>query len=81
MTTYEAIYMLRETKKLVLRKEKMKKNVKRPYGCIVPPNATLMKQLPATEPDYGVIRQKPYTFYSSVFGFEMALKALNINIT
>jgi abnormal spindle-like microcephaly-associated protein len=80
MTTYEAIYMLRETKKLVLRKEKMKKNVKRPFGCIEPPNPTLMKQLPAIEPDYGVIRQKPYVFYSSVFAFDRVLEALSINL-
>jgi abnormal spindle-like microcephaly-associated protein len=78
MTTYEAIYMLRETKKLVERKEKMKKNVKRPNGCIVSP--TQMKQLPAIEPDYGVIRQKPYVFYSSVFAFDKVLEALSINL-
>lgn len=72
---------LRETKKLVLRKEKMRKNDGRPpYGCLERPTPALMKASPNTEVDYGVVKKKPYIFYSSVFAFESILKSLDVQI-
>ncbi|XP_035902874.1 protein abnormal spindle [Anopheles stephensi] len=81
MISKDAIYMLRETKKLVQRKEKMRKNVQRPVGCLVAPNPQLMRTVPALEPDYGVNRTKPYVFYSSVFGFERVLQKLEVDLS
>uniref|UniRef100_A0AAG5CSS1 Calponin-homology (CH) domain-containing protein n=1 Tax=Anopheles atroparvus TaxID=41427 RepID=A0AAG5CSS1_ANOAO len=81
MISKDAIYMLRETKKLVQRKEKMRKNVQRPVGCLLAPNPQLMCTVPALEADFGVNRSKPYVFYSSVFGFERVLQMLDVNIS
>lgn len=81
MISREAIFMLRETKKLVQRKENMRKNVKKPVGCLAPPDPTLMRMEPALEPDYGVIRSKPYVFYSSVFAFDTVLNVLDVDIS
>uniref|UniRef100_A0A182LVJ5 Calponin-homology (CH) domain-containing protein n=1 Tax=Anopheles culicifacies TaxID=139723 RepID=A0A182LVJ5_9DIPT len=60
MISKDAIFMLRETKKLVQRKEKMRKNVQRPVGCLVAPNPQLMCTVPSLEPDFGVNRTKPF---------------------
>lgn len=86
MTTPEAIYVVRETKKLVARKEKMKQNVRKP----TPPTLALGKShnkpplnprsYPSIEPDYGVVRTKPYIFISSVFAFDTILLKLGIEI-
>uniref|UniRef100_A0A4Y0BN53 Calponin-homology (CH) domain-containing protein n=1 Tax=Anopheles funestus TaxID=62324 RepID=A0A4Y0BN53_ANOFN len=81
MISKDAIFMLRETKKLVQRKEKMRKNVQRPVGCLVAPNPQLMRTVPSLEPDFGVNRTKPYVFYSSVFGFERVLQMLEVDLT
>ncbi|KFB52682.1 AGAP003703-PA-like protein [Anopheles sinensis] len=81
MISKDAIYMLRETKKLVQRKEKMRKNVQRPVGCLLAPNPQLMRTVPALEADFGVNRSKPYVFYSSVFGFERVLQMLDVNLS
>ncbi|XP_055587217.1 protein abnormal spindle [Uranotaenia lowii] len=81
MISREAIFMLRETKKLVQRKENMRKNVKKPVGCLVPPDPSLMRMVPCLAPDYGVIRSKPYVFYSSVFAFDTVLSALDVDIS
>ncbi|XP_035795559.1 protein abnormal spindle-like [Anopheles albimanus] len=82
MISRDAIFMLRETKKLVQRKEKMRRNVQRPpVGCLVPPSPQLMRTLPALDPDFGVDRSKPYVFYSSVFGFEKVLQKLEVDLT
>ncbi|XP_052891849.1 protein abnormal spindle [Anopheles moucheti] len=81
MVSKDAIFMLRETKKLVQRKEKMRKNVQRPVGCLVAPNPQLMRTVPSLEPDFGVNRTKPYIFYSSVFGFERVLQMLEVDLT
>ncbi|XP_067618034.1 protein abnormal spindle [Eurosta solidaginis] len=83
MTTPEAIYVVRETKKLVARKERMNQNVRKP---VAPTRATKQQQfplraLPSLEPDYGVIHNKPYTFVSSVFAFDMVLAKLEIEVT
>ncbi|KAH8417141.1 hypothetical protein KR222_004381, partial [Zaprionus bogoriensis] len=85
MTNTEAIYMVRETKKLVARKEKMKQNARKPQVSVYgrhgqqlptfPPRA-----LPSLEPDFGIIRGSPYTFISSVFAFDTILCKLKIDI-
>ncbi|XP_055848549.1 protein abnormal spindle [Episyrphus balteatus] len=84
MTTAEAIYVVRETKKLVARKEKMKKNIRKPLmSAAVRDHHGIVfgdKALPSLEPDYGVIRNKPYVFISSVFGFDSVLSKLKIDI-
>ncbi|XP_052867469.1 protein abnormal spindle [Anopheles cruzii] len=82
MISKDAIFMLRETKKLVKRKENMRKNVQRPpVGCLVPVSPQLMRTVPALQPDYGVDRSKPYVFYSSVFGFEKVLQMLEVDLS
>uniref|UniRef100_A0A1B0BRY7 Abnormal spindle-like microcephaly-associated protein ASH domain-containing protein n=1 Tax=Glossina palpalis gambiensis TaxID=67801 RepID=A0A1B0BRY7_9MUSC len=89
MTTTDATYMLRETKKLVARKEKMKQNLRKlsqTKFCNSPRQQQQLSQkfsshvLPSLEPDYGVIRTSPYTFISSVFAFETVLHKLGIEI-
>ncbi|KAH8382432.1 hypothetical protein KR009_003505, partial [Drosophila setifemur] len=86
MTNTEAIYMVRETKKLVARKEKMKQNARKP-----PPTTTgryqtqplpsfSQRALPGLEPDFGIIRYSPYTFISSVYAFDTILCKLDIDI-
>uniref|UniRef100_A0A1A9V0G2 Calponin-homology (CH) domain-containing protein n=1 Tax=Glossina austeni TaxID=7395 RepID=A0A1A9V0G2_GLOAU len=88
MTTTDAIYMLRETKKLVARKEKMKQNLRKSSQtnlCNSPRQRQLSPKfsshvLPSLEPDYGVIRTSPYTFISSVYAFDTVLKKLGIDV-
>ncbi|XP_073828241.1 microtubule assembly factor abnormal spindle [Musca autumnalis] len=86
MTTTDAIYMVRETKKLVARKEKMKQNVRKPVAATTQRGMASQQQnfssraLPSLEPDYGVIRNKPYTFISSVYAFDTILYKLGIDI-
>ncbi|XP_061402805.1 protein abnormal spindle [Musca vetustissima] len=87
MTTTDAIYMVRETKKLVARKEKMKQNVRKPVAVAITQRGMGSQQqnfssraLPSLEPDYGVIRNKPYTFISSVYAFDTILYKLGIDI-
>ncbi|KAH8251854.1 hypothetical protein KR038_009802, partial [Drosophila bunnanda] len=86
MTTTEAIYMVRETKKLVVRKEKMKQNARKP--AIVPMGryetnkapVFTKSALPSLEPDFGIIRFSPYTFVSSVFAFDTILCKLQVDM-
>uniref|UniRef100_A0A1A9WF94 Uncharacterized protein n=1 Tax=Glossina brevipalpis TaxID=37001 RepID=A0A1A9WF94_9MUSC len=91
MTTTDAIYMVRETRKLVARKEKMKQNVRKPILANVFNNQQQQQQqqlsprfsshaLPSLEPDYGVIHTSPYTFISSVYAFESVLQKLGIDV-
>lgn len=86
MTTTEAIYMVRETKKLVVRKEKMKQNARKPpvvpmgrYQTEKTPVFT-KSALPSLEPDFGIIRFSPYTFVSSVFAFDTILCKLQVDM-
>ncbi|XP_017058499.1 protein abnormal spindle [Drosophila ficusphila] len=86
MTNPEAIYMVRETKKLVARKEKMKQNARKPppvpkgrYQTQKMPVFTF-SALPSLDPDFGIIRYSPYTFVSSVFAFDTILCKLQIDI-
>lgn len=79
MTTHEAIYLLRETKKLVIRKEKMRQNIKPLLNVTVPCiSARQKRQLPMIETDYGLRSNKSYIFYSSVFAFDTILSKLQI---
>ncbi|CAD6994511.1 unnamed protein product [Ceratitis capitata] len=84
MTTAEAIYVVRETKKLVARKERMNQNLRNPVALA---RANKRQQqfpnhaLPSLEPDYGVIHNKPYTFVSSVYAFDMLLRELEIEVS
>ncbi|XP_034660450.1 protein abnormal spindle [Drosophila subobscura] len=86
MTNTEAIYMVRETKKLVARKEKMKQNARKhpPITNVRHPSQQLQtfspRALPSLEPDFGIIRNSPYTFISSVFAFDTILCKLKIDI-
>lgn len=83
MTTPEAIYVVRETKKLVARKERMNRNLRKPVGSARVPKQQQFadRALPSLEPDYGVIHNKPYTFVSSVFAFDMLLAELEIEVS
>lgn len=82
MTTREAIYTVRETKKLLLRKEKMRQNVRKvvSYNRHAPQPINLQRTYPSLEPDYGVIKNKPYIFVNSVFAFDSVLSKLDIEI-
>ncbi|XP_017142609.1 protein abnormal spindle [Drosophila miranda] len=86
MTNTEAIYMVRETKKLVARKEKMKQNARKhpPITSLRHPSHQMQvfspHALPSLEPDFGIIRNSPYTFVSSVFAFDTILCKLKIEI-
>lgn len=85
MTTSDAIYVVRETKKLVARKEKMRQNVRKPtttglFGKASQKPIFNSRAYPSVEPDYGVIRTKPYIFVSSVFAFDTILQKLGIEI-
>ncbi|XP_030375918.1 protein abnormal spindle [Scaptodrosophila lebanonensis] len=87
MTTTDAIYMVRETKKLVLRKEKMKQNARKQpvvvnsrYGQQQQQPVFSSRALPSLEPDFGIIRYRPYTFISSVYAFDTILCKLGIDI-
>ncbi|XP_016981913.2 protein abnormal spindle [Drosophila rhopaloa] len=85
MTNTEAIYMVRETKKLVARKEKMKQNARKPPPTSFGRHQTQKMNftpsaLPSLEPDFGIIRYSPYTFVSSVFAFDTILCKLQIDM-
>ncbi|XP_060650031.1 LOW QUALITY PROTEIN: protein abnormal spindle [Drosophila nasuta] len=85
MTNTEAIYMVRETKKLVARKEKMKQNARKPlvsaFSRYEQQTPTFQpRSLPSLEPDFGIIRSSPYTFISSVFAFDTILSKLRIDL-
>lgn len=77
MVSEESKFMLREIRKLVLRKENMKKNQRRQ---IVRNTVTNLRELPHFDPDYGVVRGKPYVFYCSIYAFEIVLDILGIEI-
>lgn len=78
MVDTTAVFMLRETTKMVARKEKMWKNDKR--RMLKGQTSFEPNTVPFLEPDYGVIRGRPYVFVSSVFGFGVVLEKLNISI-
>lgn len=83
MITQEAIYMLRETRKLTIRKENMRRTVSKQFGCHLTqvPTSVDPRALPTLEPDYGIIRgRRPYVFYSPSFAMDTILDMFNIEI-
>jgi len=80
LVSREAIYTLRETKKLVLRKQNMRKNISRNIqGNHQPLSLQQQKQLPSLKPDFGVVKNHSYTFNCSVFAFDVLLSKLEID--
>lgn len=49
-------------------------------GFITPAMLQQCKQMPSFAPDYGVVKTKPYIFYSSVFAYDQILNILGINL-
>lgn len=47
-------------------------------GFITPAMLQQCREFPSLKPDYGVVKTKPYIFYSSVFAFDQVLKMLQI---
>lgn len=82
MVTSDAIFMLKETQKLTIRKGKMRKSIKKPFGCHLTqlPNHIDPMQLPSLSPDYGLIRGRPYVFYSPSFALETVLSTFSVNL-
>lgn len=72
--------MLREIRKLVMRKENMMRNVQRGVDFRNQVDQQMLKKLPTLKPDYGVIRNQVYVFNCSVFAFETILSKMNISI-
>lgn len=79
MVTREAIFLLRETKKLVARKERMRTNTPLSWMPVLTPKEKRM--LPLLETNYGVnTATKNYIFNSSIFAFDTILSKLQINL-
>lgn len=79
MVTREALYLLREAKKLVARKERMRTNTPPPWMPVLTPKEKRM--LPMLETNFDVIADtKNYIFNSSVFAFDTILSKLQINL-
>lgn len=47
-------------------------------GFITPAMLQQCREIPSLQPDYGVVKLKPYIFYSSVFAFDNVLSVLSI---
>ncbi|XP_059610908.1 protein abnormal spindle [Phlebotomus argentipes] len=79
MVTRDALFMAREIKKLVLRKENMKRNTQRvsERGQV---DQQSLRKLPSLKPDYGVIRNQVYVFNCSIFAFDTILSKMDINL-
>lgn len=79
MTGADAIFMLRETKKMVVRKERMRSN-RAPNPLMPPLTAQQRLQLPMLQPDFGLRSNvAAYVFNCSVFGFDTILELLQIS--
>lgn len=78
MVTREAMFLLREAKKLIARKDRMR--------AINPPawmpvlTAREKRILPMLETNFGMGQSKNYIFNCAVFGFDTILSILNIII-
>lgn len=76
MVTREALFLLRESKKLVARKERMR--------AITPPawlpvlTSMEKRALPMLETNFGVRRSKNYMFNCAVFGLHTILSQMDI---
>lgn len=83
MVTQDAIYMLRETKKLTIRKENMRRTINKQFigsQWNVGLCSNAIDQLPNLEPDYGLIKGKPYVFMSPVFALDTVLELFNVGV-
>lgn len=81
MMTRDAIYLLRETKKLTIRKENMNmnRNKNKPQSPSVLTSRELRK-MPMMDTNFGVNTKHNYIFNSSVFALETILSKLNIQV-
>lgn len=79
MTTRDSMFVLGEIKKMVLRKENMRRN-KAPNPLFPKLTPQQRRQMPELLPDFGLRRAKDfaYIFNCSVFAFDTILAKLNI---
>lgn len=78
MVTKEAIFLMREAKKLVARKERMRANTPPAWMPMLTPKEKRM--LPMLETNFGVRTTKNYMFNCSVFGLDTILAQMEIKI-
>lgn len=100
-------FLLQQIRQMVIRKENMRRNSRRPIGFqsislikykkdyqlqlrfknninefssgfITPLMLQQCREMPSLVSDFGVVKLKPYIFYSSVFAFDNILDILNI---
>lgn len=81
MTMRDGVFILRETKKAVIRKEKMLNNKQRLGVYRTQSTETDAERLPTLECDYGIeMATHLYAFKSRVFGFNTILSELAIEL-
>lgn len=78
MVTREAIFLLREAKKLVARKERMRSITPPAWMPVLTPKEK--RTLPMLETNFGIRSKKNYMFNCSVFGLDTILTQMNIQI-
>lgn len=82
MTTHEALYMLADTERLVIRKDNMRRNrTPNPMFPILTPQQR--RQMPFLKPDYGITKRaanQVYVFNCSIFAFDIVLQRLSITL-
>lgn len=79
MITKEAIFLLRETKKMVARKERMRANNTQSWMPVL--TKTERRTIPMLETNFGVrSATKNYMYNCSVFAFDSILSKLKISI-
>ncbi|XP_055315323.1 protein abnormal spindle [Sitodiplosis mosellana] len=76
MVTREAIFLLREAKKLVARKERMRSITPPAWMPVLTPKEK--RTLPMLETNFGVRSSKNYMFNCSIFGLDTILSQMNI---
>lgn len=76
MVTKDAIFLLRESKKLVARKERMRTITPPAWLPILTPREK--RTLPLLETNFGIRSSKKYMFNCSVFGFDTILARMDI---
>lgn len=78
MVTRDAIYLLREAKKLVARKERMRAITPPAYMPILTPKEK--RAMPMLETNFGIRAPRNYMFNCSIFGLDTILSQMNINL-
>lgn len=78
MSSAEAQFMLVETKKLVIRKENMRRN--RTTNKAIVCSVRERRKLPTFEPDFGMKSNKLYIFNCSIFALDIITNKLNIKL-